>query len=98
MSDNFENKILFTGAVLIAGFFLWQKLTNPEKVSENESKAYVASAASASNSPTWFAPLQNKQALQYGNTTYFFSAEDFNNMQRWQRIALSLGIDPKVIF
>jgi hypothetical protein len=90
-----EDKIILAGAGLIAAYFLWQKFSTPEKVTAAEAQDLVIKAAEArSDSRTWFAPLQQKQAIAVtnadgSNTTYFLDENDYNSMARWQRALFS---------
>lgn len=100
---NTEDKIIIGAVVLIAGYYGWQRLENPDQVSKKEAIRYVEKAAQARNLDTWYAPLQQKQAIAETNangttTTYFLDDEDYNSMNRWERLLFSWDTSLKNLF
>lgn len=92
-----SDDLLLIGALAAAGF-LFYKLFVPAKVSDAEAKDYTIKAASERGLETWYAPLQGKQAILDSsggrNVTYFLSGEDYNKMQRWERLAFQNPLYP----
>lgn len=100
---NTEDKLIMAGAGLVVAYFLWQKLSNPEEVSQSDVNKYTQKAAEARNLETWYAPLQQKQAIAETNadgstTTYFLDDEDYNSMSRWERLLYSWDYPLKKLF
>jgi hypothetical protein len=100
---NSEDKLIIGGVVLIAAYYAWQQLKNPDQVSKKDAFTYVEKAAQARNTESWFAPLQQKQAIAEVNsngttTTYFLDDNDYNSMSRWQRLLFSWDTSLKDLF
>lgn len=98
-----EDKLIIAGVAIVAGLYLWKKLSTPELVSQSDVNKYTQLAAQARDTQTWFAPLQEKQAIAETNrdgstTTYFLDDEDYNSMSRWQRLLYSWDVPLKNIF
>lgn len=99
-----EDKLIIAGVVLVAGWYLFDQLKNPGKVNRDTAFTLTQKAAEARGVDSWFAPMQDKQAIISGDpatqntTTYFIDEKDYNSMTRWQRLLYSWNVPLDWVF
>lgn len=89
---NTEDKLILAGAGLLAAYYLFQQLKNPDHLSKEQTDSYIMKAADKRGLSIWY-PQPDKIAVMEPmgdqNVTYFFSQEDINQLNRAQRLALT---------